>query len=142
MNILNLELIKTLLHDHLCIVYGTDYPTEQLESQIDALENAVVMNWAPVATVPKDGTLVMFGGDKMPKSIICRADDYWASFGQAFWLADATHWTLPPTPSTAIAQNKFVCDGRDFIKGIRHGRRQGYNDAIEMIQSAINELDE
>lgn len=61
--------------------------SKRAEAVDRALEN---VGWRPIDSCPKDGTIVVFGGPKMPKAIICRADDYWS--GCAYWLEDATHW--------------------------------------------------
>jgi hypothetical protein len=59
--------------------------------------------WQPLATAPKDGTVVMFHVPGERKPHMCRADDYWYmrkpdGTGFAFWLDGATHWMPLPAP--------------------------------------------
>lgn len=57
--------------------------------------------WRPIATAPKDGTVIMIHTTAAPNlPYTCRADDYWNG---AWWLDTATHWMPlpePPQPAT------------------------------------------
>jgi hypothetical protein len=63
------------------------------------------MEWQPIKTCPKDGTVVVFAtrsdhGKFRP--IIARADDLQA---RPWWLQEATHWMPIPKPRVRTEQD-------------------------------------
>ena len=60
------------------------------------------MEWQPIESAPKDGTVVFFYVPYGRERRVARADDYWSG---AWWLVDATHWMpLPPPPTDTARQ--------------------------------------
>ena len=53
------------------------------------------MNWQPIKTAPKDGTVILVYVPSATHPVICRADDLLA---KPYWLAGASHWMPLPEP--------------------------------------------
>ena len=66
---------------------------------------ALLGEWLPIATAPRDGTeiLVWTGRAVVAAIWMSRDGDYptwWPSHAGALWSADVTHWLpLPPPPN-------------------------------------------